>query len=230
MYVHTGELLGQPSRKPAASDLPDWARIYLKEVRRMSLKNLAPYVALFETITFHPYPLISNQELGKVFDKLFSTNTNANIDPVSMFLSELERIRDARLFQYPSFSKLHENHRKLWQDVLISFTQFKPKELESMLIEWILRPPDSFPPGGGAQFRGSPLWKLGKRFVQDKLFKELSTRVTKSAWYMQDAIFIQLALDLQRMADAHHNQDANFKKKVDLERKVRAKRPKTSKR
>lgn len=228
MYVHTGELLGQPSRKPAAPDLPDWARIYLKTVRRMSLDKLAPYVALFETITFHPYPLISNQELGKVFDKLLSTNTNENIDPGSMFLSELERIRDARLFQHPSFSKLHENHRKLWQDALIGFTQLKPKDLETILIEWILRPPD-YLPGGGAMYRGSPLWKLGKRFVQDKLPKELSTRVIKSPWYMQDAIFIQLGLDLQRMADTHQKQDANFRKKVDLERKARVKRPKTSK-
>lgn len=228
MYVHTGELLGQPSRKPAAPDLPDWARIYLKTVRRMSLDKLAPYVALFETITFHPYPLISNQELGKVFDKLLSTNTNENIDPGSMFLSELERIRDARLFQHPSFSKLHENHRKLWQDALIGFTQLKPKDLETILIEWILRPSDILP-SGGAVVRGSPLWKLGKRFVQDKLPKELSTRVTKSPWYMQDAIFIQLGLDLQRMADTHQKQDANFRKKVDLERKARVKGPKTSK-
>ena len=228
MYVQTGELLGQPPRKPAAPDLPDWARIYLKTVRRSSLDNLAPYVALFETITFHPYPLISSQELGKVFDKLIETNTNANIDLGSMFLSELERIRDARLFQHPSFSKLHENHRKLWQDALIGFTQFKPKDLEIILIEWILRPPDSLP-GGGAMYRGSPLWKLGKRFVQDKLPKELSTRVTKSPWYMQDAIFIQLGLDLQRMADTHQKQDANFRKKVDFKRKAKAKRPKPSK-
>lgn len=223
MYVHTGELLGQPTRKRAAYDLPDWARIYLKTIRRMSLDNLAPHVEHFETITFHPYPLISNDHLNKMSDKLWKENATADI--FSMFLSELRRIRDARLFQNKSFAKLHEKHRKLFQDVLIGFTQFKPKDLETILIEWILRPPDSSSPSGGAVFRHSPLWKLGKRFVQNKFPKGLSTRVTESAWYMQDAIFIQLGLDLQSMASTHHNQDANFKKRVDLERKARAKRP-----
>lgn len=218
MYVHTGELLGQPSSKSASPQLPDWARLYLKSVRAQSANNPKNWEWLFETLTFHPYPLISDYQLAKMLDKLLSANSSS----LDMFLSELKRIRDARLFQYPSYSKRHETHRKLWQDVLIGFSQFKPKDLETILMEWKLQPPEILPSGGGATFRGSSLWKLGKRFVQDKLRKALSTRVTESAGYMQNAIFIQLGLDLQRMADMHYNQDADFKKKVD---KAKGKRP-----
>jgi hypothetical protein len=98
----------------------------------------------------------------------------------------------------------------------------EPKDLEPILIESLLRP--DFRSGTGL-FRGMPFWNLGKRFVQEKLPQGLSTRVTKSAWYMQDAIFARLGLDLITMARRHQNANANFKRKVEMERKARATRP-----
>jgi hypothetical protein len=123
MYVYTGELLGQPSPKSADPDLPAWARLYLKSVRAGSLKSLTPYVSLFETITFHPSPLASNSSLLKVLEKLEKENPVF----IDMLLSELGRIRDARLFQNKNFAQLHANHRKLFQDVVTSFKTFEPK-------------------------------------------------------------------------------------------------------
>lgn len=219
MYMHTGELLGQPSPKPASPSLPDYARLFLKQIRKSSLENLNLQVPLFETITFHPFPLVSNSSLLKLQLLL----EKEPMMPVSEFLSELGRIRDARLFQSKSFTQLHEKHRKLFQDVLISFTKFKPKDLEPILIEALL-PSPPFPPGG-ALFRNGPVWNLGKLFIQKKLPKGLSTRVIESPWYMQDAIFIQLGQDLGSMAFKHEKENANFKKKVDIARKARAKRP-----
>ena len=139
-----------------------------------------------------------------------------------MFTLELGRIRDARLFQNRNFEQLHETHRKLFQDVLITFKTFEPKDLEPILIEGLLLP--DAPPGSHL-FRGMPLWNLGKRFVQEKLPKGLSTRVTTSAWYMQDALFVQLGLDLRSMALTHQTQNANFRRKIDIARQARAKRP-----
>jgi hypothetical protein len=221
MYVHTGELLGQPLPKSAGPSLPDWAKLYLKSVRSNSLKNLKLYVPLFETITFHPVPLLSSSPLRKV-NNLFAKDF-VTFEAVSkLFLLELKRIRDARLSQNKSFAKLHEKHRKLFQDVLISFTKFEPKDLEPILIEALLPAPT---PSGSDVFRGGPVWNLGKRFVQEKLPKGLSTRVTESTGYMQDALFAQLGRDLRDMAEKYQNVNANFKKKVEIERKARAKRP-----
>jgi hypothetical protein len=205
------------SPKSAGSQLPDWARMFLKSVRSNSLKNLTPYIALFETFTFHPFPLSSSDPLIKVSDKLFLANFDLNV-----FRLELGRIRDARLFQNKNFAKLHENHRKLFQEVLISFTKFEPKDLEPILIDALLLPPS---PAQSALFRGESLWNLGKRFAEKKLPKGLSTQVTKSAWYMQDAIFIQLGLDLREKALKYEAQNTDFKKKVEIARKARAKRP-----
>jgi hypothetical protein len=36
--------------------------------------------------------------------------------------------------------------------------------------------------------------------------KQLSTRVTNSAWYMEDALFVQLGLDLSSMAGTHQTE------------------------
>ena len=139
-----------------------------------------------------------------------------------MFSLELGQIRDARLFQNRNFEQLHETHRKLFQDVLITFKTFEPKDLEPILIDALLRP--NVPPDS-ALFRGMPIWNLGKRFVQEKLPKGLSTRVTNSAWYMQDALFVELGLDLSNMAKTPQTQNANFRRKVEIERQARAKRP-----
>jgi hypothetical protein len=213
-------LLGQPSPKPASSQLPDWARIYLKSVRRDSAKDPRIYEPLFETITFHPVPFASSAPLGKTFEKLAVLLPS---DALTMFMKELKRIRDARLFQYKRYSERHEKRRKLWQNVLISFTNFQPKkDLEPILIEALLTPPSE---PGSALRTGGRFWRLGKRFVQAKLPKELSTQVTKSEWYMQDALYVQLGLDLRSMASKAHEQDANFKRKVEMKRKARAKRP-----
>jgi hypothetical protein len=210
MYVYTGELLGQPSPKSAVPGLPDWARLYLKSVRAGSLKSLTPYVSLFETITFHPLPLMSNSPLLKVHDKLIEENSAF----LPMFLSELGRIRDARLFQNKNFEQLHANHRKLFQDVVTSFKTFEPKDLVDLLAEGGVLIDLTF--SGTGFFKDMPLWNLGKRFVQEKLPERLSTRVTKSARYMQDAIFARLAVDLISMVR---------KRNVDIKRNVRAKRP-----
>jgi hypothetical protein len=218
MYVPTSESLGQPLPKSAGPSLPDWAKLYLKSVRSNSLKDLKPYVSLFETISFHPFPFASSNPLIKLFDKL--SLSNADLELPSMFLSELKRIRDVRLFQNKGFAQLHGKHRKLFQDVHISFTKFEPKDLEPILIEAFLQAPS-----GDALFRGWSYWNLGKRFIQEKLPKGLSTRITESPWYMQDALFTKLGLDLGSMAHRYQNENANFKKKVDIERKARAKRP-----
>jgi hypothetical protein len=223
MYVYTGELLGQPlsrSMSPCAA-CPDWVRSYLKDVREGSRKTLAPYVSLFETITFHPFPLLSNPSLGKVIERLLNEDVNTANMFGSVFLLELRGIRDSRL-QNKNFAQLHANHRKLFQDVVTRFKTFEPKDLEPILIDALLLPFP--PPDRTAQSRGMPIWNLGKRFVQEKLPKGLSTRVTKSAWYMQDAIFVRLGGDLQSMAVKHQTANDNFRKKVEIERKARAKR------
>ena len=222
MYVHTGELLGQPSPKSAGPHLPDWAKLYLKSVRSNSLKNLTPYIALFETITFHPRPLQSDLLKGpKAAVRISEDEIILGRPLIKQFLSEMERIRDARLYQVKNYKQLHESHRKLFQDVIMSFKKFKPKDLEPFLVEALLA--DTTP----SVFRHlrQGLWDLAKRFVREQLPTGLSTRVTESEWYMQHAIFARLGLDLFSTAQKYQEENAAFRKKVEMEEKARAKRP-----
>jgi uncharacterized membrane protein YfbV (UPF0208 family) len=218
MYVHTGELLGQPSPESAGPQLPDWARLYLKSVRANSLKNLKPYESLFEIITFHPTPWQADllRRASDQFERAFVLES----DPLrKQFLLELGRIRDARLYQDRNYKQLHENHRKLFRDVVMSFKTFEAKDLEPFLVEALLAlgAPFVFPRQG--------LWNLGRRFVREKLPKGLSTRVAESELYMQDPLFARLGGELYRTALKLQNENANFKKKVETEKKARAKRP-----
>lgn len=208
---------------PSESRLPSWARLFLKSVREGSLKSLLPYIPIFTIITFHPSP--SSAEIFRrhslQFENDFANSGGSGLfqeQPiVKRFFFELTRIRDARLEQDKSFKQLHENHRKLWREVVTNFKRVKPKDIEPLLIEVLLTPP----------FLGinQALWQLGKRFAQVNLPTGLSTRVTKSEWYMQDALFATLASMLCRTAQRYQDENPNFKRKVQTALKAMGKKP-----
>jgi hypothetical protein len=208
---------------PPESKLPSWARLYLKSVRKGSLKSLLPYIPIFTIITFHPRPL-SAEILQSQVRRLQLDWVDFKVrDPfeewpiVKRFFFNLRRVRDARLKQDKSFKDLHANHRKLWQEVVANFRRVKPKDIELLLIKVLLAPP--------ALFTNSKLWQLGKRFAKVNLPTGLSTRVAKSEWYMQDALFATLASMLCRTAQRYQDENPNFKKQVEAALKAAGRKP-----
>lgn len=224
MYVHTGELLGQPS--PKSAGLPDWMRFYLRNVdERYQL-----FTHLFEILRHHPSPW-SVETLTPLADKII-------VDPGvprqprlwwDELRLELGRISNRRTQQDQDFSRLRIKHLTLVQDVDKSFKTFKRKDLEPFLIEALLasgRIPTS-PSNwlGPFLYSRGRTWNLGKRFVKEKLPPALSKRVTESPWYMQEVLNARLANSLWVMANAYQFKNAAFRKKVEMAEKAKAKRP-----
>lgn len=222
MYVHTGEMLGQPSPKPAGPRLPDWMRLYLREVD----KRYQSFTYLFEILSLHPAPW-SVKTLRPLADKIEFERGTPRFwwDELR---SELGRIRHRRQQQDQDFRRLLVKHLELFQDVVKSFKTFKREDLEPFLIEALLasgrHPISPTNWAGPFLFSHGRHWNLGKRFVKEKLPQALSKRVTESPWYMQEVLNAHLANSLWVMANAYQFENAAFKKKVEMEEKARAKR------
>jgi hypothetical protein len=219
MYMHTAELLGQPLPVPG---LPDWMRLYLRRVD----DHYRSFTHLFVFLWLHPSPM-SVETLSPLANKITTTFEKTPGFLWDELRSEVRRIRRRRQQQDKDFSQLLVKHLEIFLDVVKSFKTFKPEDLEPFLIAALLTSPHL----PGSPNREPPflrthksLWNLGKRFVKEKLPKELSRRVTESPWYMQEVINAVLANSLFVMARAHEFRNAAFKKKVEIEEKARAKR------
>ena len=228
MYITTrtdvgrAPMLGQPSLK----QLPDWMRLYLKNVDA----NYRSYTWLFFIFSAHPTPY-SVKSLSSLADKIAFERGTPRFwwDELR---SELRRIRVRREVQDEGFRPL-----KNWQlvkEIHKRFEDFKPEDLKPLLIEVLLANgrvgkgrPGSDPKNwaGPLLYSRGPSWNLGKRFIKEKLPPDLSKRVTDSPWYVQEVINASLANSLWVMANSYHYHNAAFRKAVDMEEKARAKQP-----
>ena len=231
MYIMTrtdagrAPMLGQPSQK----QLPDWMRLYLKNVDT----NYRSYTWLFFIVSAHPTPY-SVRSLSSLAEKIAVERGTPRFwwDELR---SELRRIRVRREAQDEDFRPL--KHWPLVKEVDKRLEDFKPEALKPLLIELLLvngrvgkyvRYSD--PKNWTGPFLSSrlPSWNLGKRFVKEKLPLELSKRVTDSPWYVQEVINAHVANSLWGMANSYYYDNAAFRETVDREEKARAKRPRAS--
>ena len=215
-------MLGQHSQK----QLPDWMRLYLKNVDA----NYRSYTWLFFIVLAHPTPY-SVRSLNSLADKIAFERGTPRFwwDELR---SELRRIRVLREVQDEGFRPL--KHWQLVQEVDKRLVDLKSEDLKPLLIEVLLANgrvgkgrPGSDPKNwrSPALFSGGPSYILGKHVVKEKLPPELSKRVIDSPWYVQEVINARVANSLWVMANSHYHENTAFRKTVDRKEKARAKRP-----
>lgn len=227
MYITTrtdvgqAPMLGQQSLK----QLPHWMRLYLKNVDA----NYRSYTWLFFIFSAHPTPY-SVSALRPLVDKINFESSGTSPFFWGELRSELNQIRVRRSAQDEDFRPLE--HWQLVKKVDKKFKDFKTEGLKPFLIEVLLAngrvgkdTPGSDPKNWRSPFLYSqgPSWKLGKRFVEEKLPLELSKQVADSPWYVQEVINARVADSLWGMANSYHYHNAAFRKTVDMEEKTRAK-------
>jgi hypothetical protein len=217
-------MLGQHSPK----QLPDWMRLYLKNVD----ENYRINIALFFILRFHPTPY-SVRTLESLANRIaFERGT----PPFwwGELRSELNRIRVRRQLEDQDFSRLLAEHLQLFQDVDKSFKTVKREDLKPFLIEVLLASgrvgkdvPGSDPKNWAGPYlhTGGPSWNLGKRLVKEKLPQALSQRVAESPWYVQEVINARLANSLWVMANQFQHENPAFRKELETKENARAKRP-----
>lgn len=228
MYVTAGQGLGQAPMlaQQFPKHLPDWMRLYLKNVDA----NYRSYTWLFFVVSAHPtpYAVSALRSLGAKI--VFERGT----PPFwwGELRSALRQIRVRREMQDNDFHPLRP-----WQLVKAvekRFENFKPEDLKPFLIEVLLasgrvgkntRGSDPKNWAGPYLFSRGPSWNLGNRLVREKLPAELSKRVSDSPWYVQEVINARLARSLWVMANQFQYENLAFRKELEMKERARATRP-----
>lgn len=229
MYLTTRTDVGQAPTlgQHAQRQLPDWMRLYLKNVDA----NYRAYTWLFFIFSAHPTPH-SVSSLRSLGDKIAFEPRGTPLFWWGELRSELNQIRVLREVQDKDFRPLKP--WQLVQEVDKRFRDFKPEDLKPFLIEVLLASgrvgkdrPGSDPKNwaGPLLYSRGPSWNLGKRFVKEKLPVKLSKRAAESPWYVQEVINARMANFIWVMANKYYYDNAAFRKTVDREEKARAKRP-----